>query len=418
MRRRPFLVLTAVAMAAAIVSVAPRASRAQDRGMRPAGGEGVLAIVGGDVYVGNGVVFRRGTVICRGSKIEAVGPALDVPEGARVIDATGQRVLPGFVAPKGGNFGIRRGRPRSGEKFGDCLDADSTIAELALASGITTYYAAGRARGISTEQTAVIKPAYKTPELMMVKEPSALELGWSTAGISDRGKLRTQLDAAQKWIAAGKKGRSPASAVVVSALSRDIPVRIRAQTRAQILGAITLAKTYDFRLVLDDAYEAWTCAAEVAASGAIVVVQPRTRRWPSPGAEDSSGSTIECAAILEKAGARFCVLPPGGFGGRGHGIATGGIVGRDMLTYPLEAAFAIRGGASPDAALRAITLTAAEALGVEQRVGSLERGKDADIVIYPGDPFDYRLMPETTIVSGRVLYERTKSALFGHLPPR
>ena len=84
--------------------------------MRPAAGEGVLAIVGGDVYVGNGVVFRRGTVLCRGSKIEAVGPALEVPEGARIIDATGQRVLPGFVAPKGGNFGIQRGRPRSGER--------------------------------------------------------------------------------------------------------------------------------------------------------------------------------------------------------------------------------------------------------------------------------------------------------------
>ena len=89
-----------------------------------------------------------------------------------------------------------------------------------------------------------------------------------------------------------------------------------------------------------------------------------------------------------------------------------------MLTYPLEGAFAIRGGASTDAALRAITLTAAEALGVEKRVGSLERGKDADIVIYPGDPFDYRVLPETTIVSGRVLYERSKSKLFGHLPPR
>lgn len=418
MRRRSFLVVALAAIASALTVGAPMSSRAQESGKRPPSGERVLAIVGGDVYVGNGVVYRRGTVLCRGGKIEAVGPALLVPEGARVIDATGQRVLPGFVAPRGGNFGVRRGRPRGGEKFGDCLDADSTIAELALASGITTYYAAGRSRSISSDQTAIIKPAHRAPELMMVKEPAALELGWTTASISDRGSLRTKLDAARKWIAAGKKGRAPATSSTIAALSRDIPVRIRAQTRAQILDAIALAKAYDLRLVLDDAHEAWTVAAEVAASGAIVVVQPRTRRWPSTGAEDSSGSTIECAAILEKAGARFCVLPPGGFGGRGEGIGLGGIVGRDMLTYPLEAAFAIRGGASVDAALRAITLTAAEALGIEHRVGSLERGKDADIVIYPGDPFDYRVMPETTIVSGRVLYERTKSTLFGHLPPR
>ena len=422
MKRRRLLGLVGAA-ALAWLAVGPAGAQdaadgAAGAGARPVGGESTLAITGGDVYVGNGIVFRRGTVLCRGGKILDVGADLDVPEGARVIDATGRWVLPGFIAPIGGNFGILRGRPRPGEKYSDCLDPESIYAELALASGITCYYTAGRINGIAGDQTAIIKPAYGVAELMIVKEPAALEISWSNASVTDRGSYRAMLESARGFIAAGKKGRAPAPPSVIAALERDIPVRINAQTRGDIRQAIAFAKDFDLKLVIEQAHESWAIAPDVAASGAICVVQPRARRWPNPGEEGSSGTTIECAAILEKAGAPFCVLPPGGFGANPSGISLGGVVGRDMLTYPLEAAFAIRGGASPDAALRAITLTAAEALGVEDRVGSLERGKDADIVIYQGDPFDYRLMPEVTIVSGRVLYERTKSTLFGHLPPR
>lgn len=419
MRRRLLVLgIAAAALWLATAPLAPVGAQEAGDGARKVGGESMLAVVGGDVHVGNGIVFRRGTVLCKGSKIIEVGADVDVPEGARVIDASGRWVLPGFVAPNGANFGIQRGRPRPGEKFADCLDPDSLYAELALASGITCYYTSGRINGIAGDQTAIVKPAHGAPELMMVKEPAALEVNWTSASVTDRGSYRAILQSAKRFIADGKKGRPPAPPSVIAALEREIPVRVNAQSKGDILQAIAFAKEFDLKLVVEQAHEAWTVAPEVAASGAICVVQPRARRWPQPGLEDSTGTTIECAAILEKAGAPFCVLPPGGFGANPSGISMGGVVGRDLLTYSLEGAFAIRGGASPDAALRALTLTAAEALGVEDRVGSLERGKDADIVVYQGDPFDYRLLPEFTIVSGRVLYERTKSTLFGHLPPR
>ncbi len=423
MRRRPFL-RAALSACAAVAFALPLAAQAQERaasdadGARPAGGEDVLAIVGGDVHVGNGVVFRRGVVLCRGGKIAAVGSDVEVPEGARVVDAAGRRVLPGFVAPAGSNFGIQRGRPQPGERFGDCLDPESLYNELALASGITSYYASGPRRGLVGDQTAVIKPALGAPELMVLKEPAALEVGWSDAAPSDRAGFRDQLRAARTFLAGGAKGRPPVPPTWLAALRREIPVRIRAVRRSDVLAAVALAQEFDLRLVLEDAHEAWTVAQEVAASGAVPIVAPRVRIWPNAGEEERSGSTIECAALLEKAGARFCILPPGGFGGPGSGISLQGIAGRDLMTYSVEGAFAIRGGASQDAVLRAITLTAAEALGVADRVGSLERGKDADVVVYQGDPFDYRLLPEVTIVSGRVLYERTKSKLFGHLPAR
>jgi len=85
---------------------------------------------------------------------------------------------------------------------------------------------------------------------------------------------------------------------------------------------------------------------------------------------------------------------------------------------PLDGAFAIRGGLDEQTALEAITITAAELCGVEGRVGSLEEGKDADVVVLDGDPFDYRTFVELTFVNGKLLYEKATSPYFSHLRSR
>ena len=409
MKRLTLLLLAALAVLPA---------RAQgDDAARPQAGEGVLAVVGGDVWTGTGGVIRRGTVLCRGRRIEAVGADLKVPEGARVVDATGRRVMPGLVVPLGTGMGVARGRPRPGERYADSLDAENVQTELALAAGITAFHHEGERRGIWSANNAVIKPALGEPDLMVVKEPAALTVAWSSAAPERIGFEQT-LDRTRKWIKDGQKTPAPAPQPVVDALLRKIPVRISASSRNDVASALRFAKQWDVKLVLLDCYEAWTLTEDVAAAGAVCVMEPRTRRWPEAGSEWTAGSNIEGCAMLEKAGAKFCVLPPGGFGQIGWAISLGGIAGRDLLTYSFEGAFAVRGGASEDAALRAITLTAAETLGVEDRVGSLTPGKDADIVVWQGDPLDYRMNVETTIVSGRVLYERSKSKLFAHLPDR
>ncbi len=407
--------VNAVVLVLSLSFAVPHAT-AQDE-TRPAAGEAVLAVVGGDVWTGTGSVIRNGTVLCRGRRIEAIGADIAVPQGARVIDAKGRRVLPGFVAPLGTGMGVARGRPRIGERYADSLDADNVTAELALSAGITSFHHEGERKGIWSATNAVVKPAAGAPDLMVLKEPAALTVAWSSA-VQERLSFQQLLDKTRKWVKDGSKGASPAPQPVTDAAQRKIPVRISASTTSDIASALRFAKQNDLRLVLLDCYEAWTVAEDVAAAGAICVMEPRTRRWPSAGEEWTAGSNIEGCAILEKAGAKFCVLPPGGFGGVGWSISLGGLAGRDLLTYSWEAAFAVRGGASEDAALRAITLTAAEALGVDDRVGSLTAGKDADIVIWQGDPLDYRMNVETAIVSGRVLYERTKSKLFAHLPDR
>jgi len=105
--RRRLLALCALAVAA--WWGAPGGVRGQEApGRRPPAGEDVLAVVGGEIHTGTGRTIRRGTVLCRGGKIDAIGVDLRIPEGATVVDATGKWVLPGFVAPRGANMGIRR----------------------------------------------------------------------------------------------------------------------------------------------------------------------------------------------------------------------------------------------------------------------------------------------------------------------
>ena len=98
------------------------------------------------------------------------------------------------------------------------------------------------------------------------------------------------------------------------------------------------------------------------------------------------------------------------------GITTTLFSGRDLLGLSHEAAFAVRGGASNDDALRSITLSAAEILKVDDRVGSLDAGKDADIVLFDREPLDYRAFAEMVWVNGRLVYERSKVPFWSHIP--
>ena len=141
-----------------------------------------------------------------------------------------------------------------------------------------------------------------------------------------------------------------------------------------------------------------------------MIVQPRTDIAPDPKMPDESGSHIKNATILSQHGVKISLLPPD------LSIRPGGIIGSDLLTFPLAGTFAIRGGMSEKQALEAITIRPAEMLGISHRVGSIEEGKDADIIILDGNPFDYNTYVEFTIINGKVLYNKSKSPLFQKIP--
>lgn len=388
-------------------------------------GDGVTALAGGDVYTVSGPVYRRGTVLIRDGKVWKAGVDLAVPEGARVIDVAGKRVLPGFVASDAEAIGLVAGGVRPNSQYRDCIDPYSRLNEVALGSGLTALYNTSGNRGFWTSQTAVLRPAAGDASRMVLKEPAAVWVNWVRGPATERMQFEELLRNGERYLkeldeAQRGKREAPRLAVpveILSALKREIPVRVPASRKEEILDALRLAENHGVRMVIEDATEAWLVAEPLAHFGATAVVTPRDRGHDFRVVEPNGGN-IGVAGILEKAGARFCLQPPGGPGEVGGGLRMGGLAGRDLMNLPIEGCFAIRGGASEAETLRSMTLGAAEALGVADRIGSIDPGKDADLIVLDGDPFHYRTVVDMALIEGKVLYERSKSNLFKGLPGR
>jgi predicted amidohydrolase YtcJ len=158
-------------------------------------------------------------------------------------------------------------------------------------------------------------------------------------------------------------------------------------------------------------------ADRLGRAGVRAVVSPRTDGGFGGGPQPDerlnrpNGPSIENAHRLHRHGVPVAVVPISPV------IGLWGIAGRDLLHLNMEAAFAVRGGMSNEAALRAITLDAARVLGVDDRVGSLEPGKDADLIVCSGDILHYLTQVHYTIVNGRVAYDKAQDTLYAHIRP-
>jgi imidazolonepropionase-like amidohydrolase len=387
-----------------------------------------VALTGGNVHTPQGVL-KGATVIFKDAKIHRIGHDVEIPENATKIDVTDKVVLPGFVAATARGLGFSGGNI---QRIADSLDPYQESMKLALAAGITTAYveSGGGIFGERTEgpsgTSAVIKMSWGDLDKMLVMEPAAVNLSsWLRASAAQRSDMRETFRKAREMLekirdfearrTAGKLANNetaPSAGSLdsyVKVLRGDIPARISASSAEEISTALALVNEFRFRAVILDADEAWTMAEEIGRASCLCVIAPRRRRAADKRSNRPSGNSIEQAAILRKAGVKFAVVP------LQERIDTGGMAGRDLQALTLEAAFAVRGGLDQKTALEAITISAAEALGVDSRVGSLEEGKDADVIVLDGDPLDYRTYVEKTFVNGKLLYEKDKSPHFSHL---
>jgi imidazolonepropionase-like amidohydrolase len=272
---------------------------------------------------------------------------------------------------------------------------------------------------IVPQKSSVIKMSYGKLEGMFVKETAFLELNaGALTGVTNQAAWRDQISKARKYLEdqakheqatrEGKKSpppRKPVSDEVLSLVKGEIAMRIPGNRVSEIRDLIQLAKELKYRLVIAGALEAWVHPNELAEAGVEVTITPRIRREARFGEEETSGSWIELPRVLESAGVPFAVdaLSPS--------VSLGGLAGRDLMSLPLEAAFAVRGGASEARALRAITIIPATMIGLQDRIGSLEVGKDADLLILSGPPLDYRTYVEKAIVNGNPVYNRSADKL-------
>lgn len=379
----------------------------------------VTALVGADVVTVTQGVIRGGTVLIRGDVIEEAGSAVEIPAAATRIDLKGFRVYPGWIAADGRGIG----GGGSGGKFADSLDPFHLTMELGVAGGLTSCFLDGGGNN------AVIRLSVGRVEGLVWQEPAATDLtaSWLRAAPSKRQEMRDRFRQAREYLArkkeydkaktAGtlkpdeKEPAKPGADEEIRLLSGESRARMAASRWPEIRTALDLVEEFPFKLTLVGAEEAWLHPELLSRSGVSCVVDARSR-LSRDEAGGPGGSTIELAAILHRAGVKVALSAPEA------GIDTGGLGGRNLMNLPMSAAFAIRGGLPEPAALEGITITAAQILGVEEKTGSIEKGKQADLIVLDGDPFHYETLVHKTFVAGREVYDKSRSPLLRHVRPR
>lgn len=391
-----------------------------------------LAVIGGDIHTGTGEVLRGGRLLARNGRIVAIGHQVEIPGidydqdvpadkrkyRVQVLDVSNvpnARIYPGLVAfTSSGLLG-------TSSDFRDSIDPFNMNMVLGLATGITTT-GAGNGAAKLKRWTGGERP-YGWDKIV-VRDTSFSTFTYGNA--ASRRSLREKLVAASEylrqyrvWEEEVKKNkelkepnRRGVDNTVLRVLRGEVLARFRAQERAELLAIARLAQEFGFRPVIEGAREGWVVADELGRAGAYVVVTARDRRDKDERFVREGGSSIENAAILHRAGVPVAIIPAT------TGVDLGGIVGRDIMHLPMEVGFAIRGGLPQDAGLAGITTVPARMMGISHRVGTLERGKDADLIVTDGDILHYQTFVQYTVVDGEVVYDKEQELYFAHIRPR
>lgn len=395
----------------------------------------VIAIRGGTVMPVSSAPIQNGTVLIRDGRIEQVGANVTIPAGARVIDATGRYVLPGLVdamsyygiAGSDLNETTAPGTPQlraieAYYPYGSFSDGEAPGSPRSvdlLMGGVTTHYIAPADATVIGGQGAVVKAAGATFADLVMRDPAAIDitLGQRPAGTfqgSGRSPgtrmavisfLREQLVKAQEYQASAGSGapRDLGLEALGRMLSGEIPARVQANRTTEIREALKLADEFGFRLILDSGISADQMPADLADAGVPVVLGPISHPWISgeeiPDRDEYVDPDERRAARLLDAGVEIAIASfSRSFGSLGPAGS-----GKWLL---LDAALAAGYGLTEAQVLEAVTLSPARILGVADRVGSLEPGKDADVVILDGPPLSVMSWVERVFVDGREVYVR------------
>ncbi len=373
-----------------------------------------FAVVGGTIHTVTDGVITDGTILVKNGRIHEIGIRLPLPPKTEVLAVDGHHVYPGLVAVD--STGI----------VSSPTDTDpySFNMLLALAGGITT----------ARSGSDILKLTYGTLEGHALGTSPFVTVRYTNRDPDGRRKLREAFERIREFKRelarhAEAKKKDPALEELDRKWIRGLystaeklidhkGVAYSEVTEAnEIRDLCALAERFGFDLVLNGAAEGWLVASDIARARARVIVTPRARRDPDTRRLTPNGGTIENAAVLHAHGVPLAIFPVGSLFSPGGGVSLSGLAGRDLLNLPLEAAFAVRGGMPNEAAVRAITLDAAKILGVDDRIGSIEVGKDADFVVTDGDLLHYLTLPQYTIVNGRVAYDQDKAKLLDHIRP-
>ncbi|WP_411275538.1 amidohydrolase family protein [Daejeonella sp.] len=382
--------------------------------------QGQIAIKAETIYTVSGSPIKNGIVLVKDGKIENVGKGLTIPEGYKIFET---KVLsPGLIDAKtlvgiSGSLNIPTDQDQLDKtspiqpelRAIDAYNPEENLVKVVRDYGITTIHTGHGVGALVSGQTMIAKTKAGTVETVIIHPLSmlAMTLGPSVSSnftspgtkAKQIAMIRTEFIKAQfyqKKQSDSDTSKRPAADlkmdVLVKLLKGEIKALITANSSNDIMGAIRLAKEFNFKLVINGAAEAYRLIPEIKAAKAEIVLHATMAR----NGGDMVNMNRESAAILTAAGIPVSI--ESGFEA---------YVPKTRIIL-FEAGQAMAHGLSFDEALKTITLNPARLLGIEKRVGSIERGKDADLVLYDGDPFEYLTKVCVVIIDGVVVKEGCK----------
>lgn len=367
-----------------------------------------IAVKGETIWTMAGEPITNGVVLINNGKIEAVGTAaqIKIPANYRVIsakvvtpgliDAHSVIGLNGYLNQPHDQMGLDGGSPIQPElRAIDAYNAEEFLIGWVRSFGVTTVHTGHQPSALVPGQTMIAKTVGKTVDEATLVQTAMINVTLGEGALAGQGKspgtrskeismLRAELIKAGNY-----KGepRDLRQEMWKKVLNRDIPLLVTAQRAVDIINAIRLAKEFNIKIVLDGVSEAQQVLNDIKASGFPVIVHPTMYR----AGDETENLSMEDAAKLKAAG--IPVALQSGYEG---------YVPKTRIVL-FEAAVAAANGMSRSDALATITIDAAKILGLDNRIGSLAAGKDADLAMYDGDPFEYVTHCTGTIINGNVV---------------
>ena len=353
-------------------------------------------------------------------KIVSVGTELAAPEGAQIIDAEGRLVTPGCVDAHC-HIGLdNQGMGWEGRDYNEIIDpltpqmrAIDSINPMdeafgnALQGGVTAACTGPGSANVVGGTFVAIKLHGKRVDKMIIKNPVAMKCAFgenpkrhyankrdctrmTTAAIFRELLFKTR-EYMRKKDAAGEDWTKYPSfdmklEAMIPVLRREMPLKVHAHEAEDIFTALRIAKEFNVKVTLEHVTEGHMIAKELAEENVPLAVGPLMCNGSKVEVRNMDNST---AGILAAAGCQVSI------------ITDSPVIRQEFL--PIIAGMAVKAGMDPFQALQAITINPARHIGVEDRVGSLEVGKDADIVITDGNPFDSMTNVELVLIEGKAV---------------
>lgn len=386
----------------------------------------MILIKNGTVYTMSGDILPNNDVLINDSKIKMVGKNISVDGVDKVIDATDKLVMPGFIDAHchlglwengmgfEGDDGNEVVEPVSPQlRAIDGINPMDESFKLAYEAGVTCVSTGPGSANVIGGQFTIIKTYGNCIDDMIVKTPSAMKIAFGEnpkrcydglkksprTRMATAAILREELIKAKNYakkvddFEAGILEKAPDFDFKMDAMypviKREIPLKAHAHRADDIFTAIRIAKEFDLKLTLDHCTEGHLITENIVKSGFPAIVGPS---FGFKTKIELKNLTFETPAILNKAGVKVAIM------------TDSPVVPQEYLS--MCAGLAVKFGMDEYEALRAITIYPAEILEIDHMVGSIEEGKDADIVIFNGNPLkDLHYSTAYTLVNGKVVFE-------------